>query len=248
MKSLKYLTVLVFTKDRYIFLNRCLKFLCQYDQYIKIIVADSSKITIKNVINALYPKVKVFSYDENIQMFEKIKLTLNYVKTPCVFLCGDDDFPMIYSLILYSIRLYITKDFNCTIGKNISFTLDDNKFNWYYLNNFYERFYCLYKTTYLKDIFKNYVPHVINANNEIYITDNNKKNCRYINNVLVIRQNHKENESTKENKNMKGGRFHYLSVFLRYINFPVHAIYKYHLGTEFYYINMIEKFIKNLKK
>ena len=87
-------TIIIPTYNRHKYLKRILNFYSQYDSKLKIIILDSSSENIDSELNSVMDQ-KNFDYHKyspTISPWDKIANGCQFVNTPYVVLCADDDF------------------------------------------------------------------------------------------------------------------------------------------------------------
>ena len=170
-------TIIIPTRNRR-FLKRNLRYICDNNPYINIIVLDSSvqKIKYRNklLINKLDNVTHIDHYNEDILLTHKLGDGVSYINTKYSLICADDDFVVIDGIKKSLKFLKENKNFICTFGDFTKFRKDFGMFMWKkmyphqrtidndsesirfhdILSNYMQVVYSLYRSEYIKKILK----------------------------------------------------------------------------------------------
>lgn len=202
----KKLTIIIPTKDRPDKLKRILLYAYAKDDYEKFdyMILDSSnaenKLKAMSYVSNFLIKYK--SYNQDINVFDKIKDGARYIKTPYVMICGDDDFYISENIIKLLEKTNL-KDEAYT-GKTLSIKLVDNKTIWYYPKNYLNLFYSIMPIENFTERINKTRPTFQNIENERIFTAG-IYHYFVLNKITYVRETHAGQDSSK-----LGGNEHFL--------------------------------------
>lgn len=126
MSLMSEVTIIIPTHNRAKYLRRCLAFYEPYSAHVKIVVVDTSSDKASAQVCDSYPDIRYEALPSNISFSAKLARAADFVDTPYVVICSDDDFIFVEALQEAAKFLTHNPDHSCVHGKYLRHWFDAN--------------------------------------------------------------------------------------------------------------------------